>query len=250
MLVEQSEPFGAHEVTSHVQADAGPGQGTAPSARQESPAPVQQSEVTAHACETVEQVIGVSQIPSLQKSPPPAGSWSQQSLSRPQTWPVAAQELPPDEQVPDVAPGGTSQERPAQQSPSIVQVPALGTHGTRQIPPSHVPEQHCPPVAQAFPLGAHRAHVPAVDPCGAVQSPEQQFAAPTVHATPYASQIGGGGVVQTKPISATSTQESSSQQVVSEAPAQRVPRGLHVLPVAEQRRTPAASGTQGANPQH
>ena len=48
--------------------------GVAPSVWHVRPAPAQQSPSTRHACETLEQVVTVSQIPSLQKSPPPAGS--------------------------------------------------------------------------------------------------------------------------------------------------------------------------------
>lgn len=250
--MEQSPARGAQDATSQVQGEVDPaGHGTPTLCWQVSPDPAQQFESDVQGCETLEQVEGFSQIPSLQKSPV---AQSQQSVSRPQDCPVAEQVVPPDLQVPEVAPGGTSQVSPEQQSAVTVQAPASGTHGVRQTPPSQVPEQHWPPVVQAFPFGAQRAQVPLVAPGRTVQRPEQQSAAATSHALPDDLQVGGGGVttsVQTKnPASTTSLQESSSQQVVSEAPAQRVPRGLQVLPVAEQRSTPAASGTQGENPQH
>lgn len=79
--------------------------------------------------------------------------------------------VPPDVHVPEVAPGGTSQERPEQQSAVTVQAPASGTHGVRQTPPSQVPEQHWPPVVHALPFGAQAAQVPSVEPGSAVQTP-------------------------------------------------------------------------------
>lgn len=79
--VEQSPSMGAHAATSHVQGAVGlGGQATggsfafAAGVTQVSPAPAQQSASTRHDCETLEQVVAAVQIPSSQKSPPPAGS--------------------------------------------------------------------------------------------------------------------------------------------------------------------------------
>lgn len=62
-------------MTSQVQGEVDPaGHGTPRLCWQVSPDPVQQFASEVQGCETFEQVAGFSQIPSLQKSPPPAGS--------------------------------------------------------------------------------------------------------------------------------------------------------------------------------
>ena len=88
-----------------------------------------------------EHVAAGVHTPPVQVSP---AAWLQQSASRAQVWPVCAQLVPGDVQVPLVAPAGTSQESPAQQSASTVQVPAEATHGAMQrcASGSHEPVQH------------------------------------------------------------------------------------------------------------
>lgn len=93
------------------------------------------------ACAAPEHVAAGVHTPPVQVSP---AAWLQQSESSAQVWPVCAQLVPGDVQVPLVAPAGTSQASPAQQSASTVQVPAEPTHGAMQrcASGSHEPVQH------------------------------------------------------------------------------------------------------------
>jgi len=129
-----------------------------------------------------------------------------------QLCPVGAQTVPVP-QVPLVAPGGTSQESPAQQSALMVQAPLMPTQGETQVP--------------------------------ALQLPEQQSVA-SEQATPFTLQVAGGWHEEAVPLT---VQESGAQQDGSSAPVQVVPVGLQ-FEVAVQRSTPPASGTQGAELQH
>ncbi len=75
-------------------------------------------------------------------------------------WPVLAQVgpgVPPLVQVPLVAPGGTLQVSPEQQSAVTVQVPVAWTHAAPQKPPLQTPEQHCAFVEQDVPTAAQDA---------------------------------------------------------------------------------------------
>ncbi len=74
-------------------------------------------------------------------------------------------------QVPLVAPGGTLQASPEQQSAVTVQLPASGTQAARHRPPSQRPEQHCAFVEQDVPIAAQSA--PQVCATGS-QLPKQQ----------------------------------------------------------------------------
>jgi hypothetical protein len=73
-----------------------------------------------------------------------------------QLWPVLAQTVPVP-QVPLVAPGGTSQERPAQQSPLAVQLPLDGTQGGVQRLPTQDPEQQSSAEVQVPPEALQEA---------------------------------------------------------------------------------------------
>ena len=140
--------------------------------------PVQHSFPPAvHACAAVEQVAGGVQTPPVQVSP---AAWLQQSESSAQVWPVWAQLGPAAVQVPLVAPGGTSQARPAQQSAFTVHAPAAGMQTAMQTwaSTSHAPEQHWLSYAQPFPFGAHRPQVPVAAPgVDGTHRPEQQASA-------------------------------------------------------------------------
>jgi hypothetical protein len=71
-------------------------------------------------------------------------------------WPLAEQ-VAPGWQEPEVAPLGTSQRRPWQQSAPDVQLPFCGWHsaGGLHTPPVQMPEQHCEPEVQAVSLALH-----------------------------------------------------------------------------------------------
>jgi hypothetical protein len=109
----------------------------------------------------------------------------QQSVAVAQPWPVAEHVAAPELQVPLVAPAGTSQASPAQQSEATVQLAASGWQATRQVPvaSSQPPEQHCASVVQALPFGAQ---------IGVAQKPEtqlpEQHCASPVHAMAFARQ--------------------------------------------------------------
>lgn len=250
----QAWPCGTHAPGSQKHAPVGV-QATTPPAPSLSThvSPLQHSLPPAvQVCETSEQVGGGVQTPPVQVS-----EALQQGVVVPQPWPVAAQVEPDDAQVPLVAPGGTSQESPAQQSAPTVQTPPVPTHGVRQVrvSGSHEPEQHCASVVHEAPLVAQTAQVPTVgSPADGTHTPEQQVSA-----------ADGGGMVQVSP---SATQTASSRQTPPDgfsAGWQVVPlqhgsdpvagvhslvRGRHSVPCAAQCSTPFASGTQGAPPQH
>ncbi len=222
--------------------------------KQESPDPGQQLASEVQASARPEQVEASEHTPSMQMSPVSG----QQSEFEAQDWPVPEQVVPVVVHVPLVPPGGTSQASPEQQSAVTVQVPPLGTQGVRHTcaTGSHAPEQQSAPAAQVLPFGAQSAQVPAVEPGGAVQirpfAQQSGAAAPTVQAEPSEMVQPGGGGIGSPQIHGTSTpptQLSGEQQLVSLEPEHGVPRGLHVE-IAPQRRTPPASGTHGAPPQH
>jgi hypothetical protein len=144
-------------------------------------------------------------------------------------------------QVPLVAPGGTLQTEPEQQSPSAVQLPLGGTHAATQVPSSHVPEQHWAPAWHASPFGTQATH------WAPTQSVLQQSSAPS-HVAPVAPQV-PVGVPHWNPLP-SHWHELGAQQDGSSAPSQPSPAGVHVGAAAVQWRTPLASGTHGAPPQH
>jgi hypothetical protein len=129
---------------------------------------------------------GCVQMPSLQTSPPEE-PFVQQSPSAEQPWPLAEHEPADVWHVPLVAPGGTSQRSPVQQSPSTVQLAACGWQ-TRQVPSSHWASQHSASLAQVAPLGAH-VGVPQTPPS---QLPEQHCASP-LHVPPFWAQAPSPG---------------------------------------------------------
>jgi len=153
---------------------------------------------------------GVWQVP-----PRHCSSALQQLTVSEQDWPVAAQMLPV-EQVPLVAPAGMSQIRPAQQSPLVVQLLPEVTQGGRQVPPSQLPAQQSAWTVQAPPI--------------------------------WLLQPVAGRHLKVW-LAASSWQASGSQQDGSSAPAHAPLRGVQAESAA-QWRTPLASGTQGASPQH
>jgi hypothetical protein len=161
-------------------------------------------------------------------TPPVHSSLALQHPSVRQDCPVAEQVGPPPPppplptHVPLVFPSSMLQVRPVQQSSFRVQVPVSGTHGARQSPPSHTPEQQSAAPLQALPIVRQSVHPAPVQPGGA----------------------------QAKPTSGRFWQVVPSQHGSAPAASQpRVPKGRQVLTFA-QRRTPAASGTQGVPPQH
>lgn len=158
-----------------------------------------------------EHCTGAVQVPAVQVS-----AESQQGSVR-QDWPVLEQVGPvPPWQVPLVAPGGTSQDRPEQQSAEIVQAPPVCWHGGRQNPPSQIVEQHCEPEVQAFPFGRQDAQRRSTAAVGSVsrQRPTQQGVAPpaVLHVASGSRHTGGGAVVaQAQPNSGTYLHRAPSQ---------------------------------------
>jgi len=139
----------------------------------------------------------------------------QQGTAAEQLWPDAAHVCTGFWQVPLVAPAGIEQVVPAQQSASTVQAPPLPMHGAAHVPALQIPEQQSVLVAQVAPLMWQ------VDDCW-----------------------------QLKPLVLfESTVHWPRQQDGSSAPVHAAPTAVQ-LAGAAQRRTPAASGTQGARLQH
>jgi hypothetical protein len=149
---------------------------------QESPSPAQQEASLVQVWPASEQACGGRHVPPVQLS-----SAEQQATVAEQLSPVAAQK-PAAVQVPLVAPGATSQARPAQQSAATVQVPPWPWHGVRQVPDSQVPEQHWYPPAQPEPLGTQATQLP---PAHRLL---QQSDGP-VQEVPLAPQLGGGSTM-------------------------------------------------------
>jgi hypothetical protein len=170
--------------------------------------PAQQAASAVQRCACGVQVSGTWQVPPRQSS-----SAEQQSALAWQLSPVEAQ-VAPVPQVPEVAPAGMSQARPAQQSPFTVQAPLEEMQGGAQDPPTQLPEQQSMAVVQAV---------------------------------PFTLQVAGW--VQVQLSWAPRTQVSGAQQEGSSAPAQLPPVGVQEETEA-QRSTPAASGTQGEPLQH
>ena len=150
-------------------------------------------------------------------------------------------------QVPLVSPGRMRHVSGVQQSPFTVQLPPVGTHaeppGVAQWPvPSQNAEQHCAPEVQTEASGMQP---PQTTPSR--HQPVQHWS-PEVQASPGAAQAGGGGAARHRFPPGVGSQVSPVQQ--SAVTAQVLPCGLQVPFVSAQRRTPAASGTQGAELQH
>ncbi len=158
-------------------------------------------------------VAGTAHFPAMQLSVVVgwAGSNPQQSAFTAQLAPVAAQVLAVV-QVPAVPPGGMAQVSPAQQSPFVVQGPLAFTQGARHVPSTQLFEQQSLAYVQVAPLDAQLAGTSQVN-----ELPPQ---------------------VQVVP----------EQQLPSSAPWQAACSGAHEGTV--HRRTPWASGTQGAKLQH
>jgi hypothetical protein len=195
--------------------------------------------------DTSEQACGTAHTPPRHCSPP---ATLQHGTVAEQVWPVSAQVGPDVLHRPLVAPGGISQESPAQQSPSMVQAPSLSTHRFAQAPPAHLPVQHSASAAQVLPSGSHcgscsaqlpSMHMPEQHSDGCVQSP------PTLHP--------GSGIPETQYQPANGCaicwQLLPSQHAASPAPVQVAPSGLQAETEAHLR-TKLSSGTQGARPQH
>lgn len=146
-----------------------------------------------------------------------------------------------------MAPGGTLHTVPAQQSASPVQAPPLGWHCATQVPlsTSQAPEQHCAPEAQEEPLGTQATHFGPVPVSR--QSLLQQSASAAQVASTAVQPL--EGTPQRKPPAPSERQLLGAQQERSAAPLQAPPCGVQVE-TAVQWRTPLASGTQGAPPQH
>jgi hypothetical protein len=96
----------------------------------------------------------------------------QQSAAEPQAWPVAEQVVVAALQVPAVAPAGTSQVSPPQQSVVTVHVAPAAPQTASQVcvVALHESEQQLPFEAQLAPFGEHVAQVPPMHAAG----PEQQ----------------------------------------------------------------------------
>jgi hypothetical protein len=148
-------------------------------------------------------------------------------------------------QVPLVAPAGTLQTRPEQQSGSVVQLPALPTQVETHLPNSgsQVPEQHAPSAAQVSPFARQATHWPVALHC------LLQQVVPEAQPVPSGSQLVVGTPQLQPDVPGMLWQEVGAQQAGSSAPAQVAPCALHVW-TAVQCRTPVASGTQGAPAQH
>ena len=150
-------------------------------------------------------------------------------------------------QVPLVAPGGMLHTVPVQQSASPVHAPPLGWHCATHRNPSgsQAPEQHWPPAAQDEPFGTQATHFGPVPVSR--QRLLQQSASPAQVASTGAQLP--DGTPHRKPPAPSERQLLGAQQERSPAPLQAPPAGVHVE-TAVQWRTPLASGTQGAPPQH
>ncbi len=183
---------------------------TPPPSRKKQPSPAQQAASAVQCCACGVQSWGTWQVP------PRHCSSALQQLTVPEhDSPVAAQTLPVP-QVPLVAPAGTSQARPAQQSPLVVQVLPDPTQGGRQVPPSQLPAQQ---------------------------------SACTVHDWPTCRVQPVAGVHLKAWLSGSSWQASGSQQEGSSTPPQAPLRGVQAE-ISAHRSTPSAPGTHGASPQH
>lgn len=193
-----------------VVSPAGQGTSTLPAPSTKQPSGLQHPASAVQCCACGVQSCGTWQVPSKHCS-----TALQQPMVTEQLWPVEAQ-APPAPQVPLVAPGGMSQARPAQQSPSRVQALLEGTQGARQVPASQMPEQQSDTTPQAPPL---------------------------------AWQVAVGGRHLKAWDAASSWQEVGAQQEGSSAPVQAAPLGVQAVAVA-QRSTPSTPGTHGAPLQH
>ncbi len=188
----------------------------------------------------------------MQTPPVQVSAALQQRVEVLQLWPVPAH-VPPVPQVPLVPPGGMLQASPTQQSASTVQAPALPTQGARQtwVVASHVPEQHWESTVQAFPFGAHAAHVPVLPPgADGTHRFEQQRVSVgpggMLHAPPLATQVPGGS----RQVRVSGSQVVPVQQGSGLAGVHAALRGTQAPSATAQCRTSFASGTQGAPPQH
>jgi hypothetical protein len=160
-----------------------------------------------------------------------------------------------DPHVPLVAPGGTLQTVPEQQSASAVHAAPAGWHAAEQVPVVapvgmvQMPEQHWPPAEQARPFETQETHL---GPVPTSRHSSLQHAASPAQGRPAAVQLEVCVLHLHAPLpGADSTQVLGAQQERSSGPAQAPSFGVHVGPVGRvQWRTPLASGTQGAPPQH
>lgn len=170
-----------------------------------------------------------------------------------------------------------------QQSAATVQLWPWAWHGARQMPAvvSQLFEQHSPFAVHRSPFGAQAAQVPfAVSGGVTVQRPVQHVPAPAVQAPPVATQAvqvppvqtypavqqagagapgvqvapdarlhaGGGGAMSVQTFLPSMFSQVNGLQHSLDA-VQAIPRVLQVV-ADEQWRTPFASGTHGAYPQH
>jgi hypothetical protein len=171
--------------------------------------------------------------------------WQQGIASLQGVVPSAGAQLWTPPHVPLVAPGGTLQTLPVQQSPSAVQLaPApLQAHAHVPLSRSHEPEQQSEPEVQLPAFGMHATHL-------LCQHSRLQQSAPVVHAPVVATHWVVSRPQRQAPAPLLHWQLFGAQQVVvSDSPPQAVPAGWQLV-VAVQWRTPVASGTQGAPLQH
>lgn len=232
--VQGTTTFGS---TASVATQESPVQQSGPPA----PGAAQEAEMAAH-------VAGAVQTPPVHCSPSAA---LQQSAAAAQVPPVAAQ-VEVELHVPLVAPGGTSQVSPEQQSPSTVQEPADPTQGATHTPAlaSQAPEQHWLSREQPLPFAAHWPQVPVAGSLtDATQAPEQHAPGSDVeHEAPSATQVQASWQ---EPPASVAVQVVPVQQGSGLVPgAQPAPRARQASLPAAQRRMPAASGTHGAPSQH
>jgi hypothetical protein len=164
----------------------------------------------------------------------------QQRTSEEQLWLVSAQAAAA-RHVPLVAPAGTSQARPSQQSELTVQV---------------APDAWQKDVAVLFPQVQLRSPTGQVLPAALVQTPLQQLVVVSAVQLPVSSlqladQLEGR---QAKKLFLSSydwqVNPASSQQLVSVRSEQVEPSGLHVGVPPPHLRTPLASGTHASPLQH
>jgi hypothetical protein len=174
---------------------------------------------------------------------------AQQGIASLHASPSALQTSPAH--VPLVAPSGMSQ-APPQQSTSPVQAPPSWTQALShvQLSTSQFPEQHWPCCVQERPFGTHATQRSPVPVPVSRQSSVQQAAsfAQVVPVAPQAPVC----TPQLKPVPlfASTMQAFGAQHLGSSASSQAAPFGVQLEAPAVQWRTPSASGTHGAPPQH
>jgi hypothetical protein len=208
---------------------------SAPTSKQ--PSPAQQAAAGEQAWLASAHAAGVAQVPASQTSVA-----VQHGTADEQLWPVGAHAPPAGRHAPAVAPGGTSQASPAQQSPLTVQVPPSPTHGETQTSPSQAPEQHWASVAHPAPTARHPPQKPSA------QTPVQQSAGASQEAPTWA-QVPGSPARQVGPVGPGGSMQEVPAQHAAGSAAQEPPAGTQAV-TAAQRSTPSPPGTQGARLQH